>query len=576
MAQYFLSLSRRRKLSVLRRSYLTRKFMSDDTDRFGQMNKTERVMTFSVRPTSPSVGRKFQMLIDDAFEMGEFMPAKFKRELFQKVSENTPETANTDSPWYFLLSLLIDLESWGARFDPQESGIDVIMPIYDRESTSEGVQTQIRDSMSRLRASVPSFDQSCDLQTGADVVQDAVFRLREVDDADPESVQIFKSGITTWSMPYRSREGRSKRFVVQASNEDGLSIPVGLLEIGDDAPHNPVRDSAMGFMTSLDDISDEDRLRLANRFESIRRCLKIDSSEFRPDLPIETLFASRSRIRAAGVGRTVANELAEKKRLTYLARLVSAEAACRRMEGTSDSDFAEGLRVLRDLSIPRTTTELTICGALPPFGSLLIGKLVAMMGIHPQVRKFVDRDFGSITSSIFDTLLLQSLIPNHGVIFVTTKGLYPGHSSQYNGVTFPGSDGRGLKLKKLGDTTGQTSSHLSRLTMRLASQTAEVTGNTIISRLYGSGGAKRQRTIAVAVRALGLPIEMTHAYVSRPVYGFSLVDNLKSVLLYNDSPKWRVGPYERNSDVNSFEEMISDEWRSKWIRKALGRNGIAI
>jgi hypothetical protein len=193
------------------------------------------------------------------------------------------------------------------------------------------------------------------------------------------------------------------------------------------------------------------------------------------------------------------------------------------------------------------------------------------MGCHPRIRDFVDRDFGIIAKEIFDTGKLSKYLPSSGTLLVTTKGLYPGHSSQYNGVKFPVTVGEKGKLVKIGDTIGQTTSHLAAKTMKYAALSNESLGASAVSRVFGSGGGKRQRTISNAIRALGLPSELAFAYISRPIYAFSLVSNLDRMILFNEDPVWRTTPYIYKNYQDNYCSTALKIWRDKWLSKSKQR-----
>ncbi len=215
--------------------------------------------------------------------------------------------------------------------------------------------------------------------------------------------------------------------------------------------------------------------------------------------------------------------------------------------------------------------ELTICGALPPFGDLLAGKLIATMGLHPMVRQLVDRPIGSIAAGTFTVPKLSKLLPKSGLLYLTTKGLYPGHSAQYTGVRFPGHSGSTIPLKKLGHTSGQTTSHLSDMTMRLATEFVNRSDAISISRSYGSGGAKRQRSLEKAAGLLGLPGSIVHAQLSRPVYGVALASNLRGVTLFGEEPIWVAEPYDSMENSEQYSKEASNIWRTRYANKAISR-----
>lgn len=483
------------------------------------------------------------------------------------------EVSNDSNDFLLVLSLISDLRSWGAVFEIFESKLYVVLPEITKYDTDPQTKDRIRNSLLRLRGVQEKFVETVTMEEAIELLKIGKISLEQVDGDDDRLVDTFRSGVATWSMPYRTREGRSMRFVMFAEKMS-VKTPIAILEIGDDAPHNPPRDKYMGFDTSYTDCSKADLDSLANRFMNIRSSLLSDGLPDNYKSDINELIGQVDNFKIEGRGREGNHdEISRRKRFTYLHRLLRAEGACRGLISDPPSGFADGLRVLRDLSIPRTNVELTICGALPPFGSLLVGKLIAGMATHPLVRSFVDRDFGIITKSIFDTEKLQKLISNNGVLIVTTKGLYPGHSSQYNGVQFKTVSGKNAKLMKLGDTIGQTASHISDRTMKLSVSVLQEYGRQSVSKVYGAGGAKRQRTIEAGIKSLGLPPELCHARVSRPVYGLSMVSNLEEIILFNERPEWLISPYLRGENQELFMKNSYLVWANRWLDKAVKRAG---
>lgn len=523
---------------------------------------------FQIR-ISPSVVELQRELVQ-VYQEANYSIDEFIGIIHQINEENNINTSRSYS-FIFLISLLADLNAWGAIFEFYRSQLYVSLPNLTSGTFDSSVKDKIRSSLVRLRGNDTSYEAPITDEKAIHVLSSGQIDLIEVNDVNSLEADIFRSGITTWSMPYRTREGRSRRFVLFGLLEE-LKVPIGLLEIGDEAPINPPRDAVMGLNIKYEELTGEDLSVLANRFENIRKCLLPDGLPTGWDGDVKNLISEAGEIMIKGKGRNgTFKEVGAKKRLTYLARLVNAEAACRGLKDDNNGGFQEGLRVLRDLSVPRVNVELVICGALPPFGSLLAGKLVASMGCHPRIRDFVDRDFGIIAKEIFDTNKLSRYLPKSGTLLVTTKGLYPGHSSQYNGVNFPVTAGEKGKLLKIGDTVGQTTSHLAAKTMKYAALSSDFVGATAVSRIYGSGGGKRQRTISNAIRALGLPNELAFAYISRPIYAFSLVSNLDRVILFNEDPLWRTTPYENKDGQNEYCSDALKIWRDRWLSKSKQR-----
>jgi hypothetical protein len=111
------------------------------------------------------------------------------------------------------------------------------------------------------------------------------------------------------------------------------------------------------------------------------------------------------------------------------------------------------------------------------------------------------------------------IIPSLGILALTTRGLYPGHSALYNRAEIPGRAGA-LRLRQIGETRGTTTTLLRLRTGKLAQLILEVSASgRKVSMRYGTGGAKRQRAIEAAVLSMGLPETFVHAGLRRPIYG---------------------------------------------------------
>jgi hypothetical protein len=255
--------------------------------------------------------------------------------------------------------------------------------------------------------------------------------------------------------------------------------------------------------------------------------------------------------------------------MNYLSRIMKAETALSNTDLWNENEVNAGIRAIKDVTLNRVHTEIVICGALPPFGNLLIGKMVAMMINHPDIRSSLDRDIGILLQDTFDFHKLEAWLPRYGPLLITTKGLYPRHSAQYNRVRIVKHEGY-LPLRKLGSTIGQTMSNMSDRTMKLAVEINERLGDKGVSREYGSGGSKRQRIIQKASTVVGINPAVMYADITRPVYGLSLVSNLQEVVLAGSKPEWRdlAGVIESPQE---YEEKTVLLWRQQWLNTSLSR-----
>ena len=521
----------------------------------------------------------------------------------------------------FALALLADLSAWGAQVVwGEKAQLSVIpAPEYD----GDGARDKLQEAMQRLRdenGTPEVWNSGVSAAEARLLAQEGEFSLRRVGDpfvsihGQVDVGEVFNAGVRTWSMPYRSREGRSARFVgffAHDSVAGGRPIPCGLIEIGDDTPVNRFRDQALGFdLTQTDDPSSSgDSVFLPGGIqlsELSARAITLLRALMRPSRGSEALaVALGDTPHAAEIMQLVLRETQEdvptpktnlgqmeldimptelasedydaqhlRRFVRYGNSLSAGHLAVNRViddgicSPLDQKTISQLLRAIGHLTTPRVSLEAVICGALPPFGELRVGKLMAAMMAHPEARSVISPGVGLILSEVFDPVALAAQLPQHGALFLTTKGLYPGHSVQYNRVWLGGSPG--IPLRKLGDTEGSTTSHIGNLAMA----TAEALIGNRISRLYGSGSGKRQRFLFSAARLIGLQPAEIEARVRRPVYGSALISNLERVAVLNEKPLWLSGvhalsetPSERKGSSDGYEAVALAQWRSRWLPK---------
>ncbi len=287
---------------------------------------------------------------------------------------------------------------------------------------------------------------------------------------------------------------------------------------------------------------------------------------------LDRVLAVDAEIEARASGRSQSHiGLADKKRLAYVLRLAHGERLFRRLsEGAAvdktDASLREGIRAIHDLTVPRVHMEVTICGALPPFNAALAGKLVVSFLAHPSILEATKGTPGQIVQSVFDIERIDGLLPDAGVIAITTKGLYPGHSALYNRAAVPGLDARPVRLRKLGDTRGESTMLMGERTARLAKRVVEGARESgRVALAYGTGGSKRMRFLESAAVESGLSQRIVHAGIRRPVYGLRLVSNLPEVIWCRAQPHWVV---DTSLSAEDYSDTATALWRTQWGDRA--------
>ena len=111
--------------------------------------------------------------------------------------------------------------------------------------------------------------------------------------------------------------------------------------------------------------------------------------------------------------------------------------------------------------------DLIVSGAIPPYGNLLGGKLVAMLMASPQVIRDYLARYSDQPSEITSRLAGRAVVRNADLVFLGTTSLYHVGSSQYERIKIPTPEGKVISYERLGHTEGYGSTALSGETAAL-------------------------------------------------------------------------------------------------------------
>lgn len=515
-------------------------------------------------------------------------------QMLQDLANKTTPACSKSS---FTLSLILDLLKAGAEFWVKDSRLFVRWPDWNSpegRNYASIAMTAAREMRSLSTREVnrirPLFAPELDGPNLATIFESAKFRLVSSIEKHPTGAtyqEAFGAALRHWTMPYRGRTGRMKRFVVTAEHELLGPYPViaGIIELGDEAPFCQWRDDLLGLsVTSFKSwIQKTDRdvlLQIAERFRDFRSVLRSTTNGFELSSSSASDIVGRtSELELAAHGRSTVSEeertlLKDRKRLVYALRLAKGEMAINAIYNGEMSPLimkwlGDGVRGVHDIVLPRVHLEATVCGAVPPFSCGLGGKLVVSFLSHPSI---IGATLGSQSELLdwsFDYSELSKKLPSNGMLCITTKGLYANHAAIYTRSEMPGLNSP-LRFRHLANTDGATTTLISERTARYAKALVDqlAKNHKIVSTVYGSGGAKRHRFIEAATRGVGLPTRISFAGISRPVYGVKFVKNAEAVCWLNECPDWTVPRFE-NPDC--FCEKASKLWRDRWLVRSKAR-----
>ena len=189
-------------------------------------------------------------------------------------------------------------------------------------------------------------------------------------------------------------------------------------------------------------------------------------------------------------------------------------------------------------------------GALPPYNTVLCGKLIAMLMASDKVRKDFHEKYLDKT-----TVIKKRELPAN-LLFVTTAGAF-GKSSIYTRLKFHDD----WLAKFIGYSKAYGSFHIStEIYEKLLLVLSEKGVN--VRREFGNGPSRKMRLICQGMTALGYKNGGFHG-VKRAVYLFPFAKNLIELISgQNKYPVW----YHRKVDE------LTDFWKERWSLPRIGKH----
>lgn len=194
-----------------------------------------------------------------------------------------------------------------------------------------------------------------------------------------------------------------------------------------------------------------------------------------------------------------------------------------------------------------------VLGAIPPYSSMLGGKLVAMLAASDEVREAWEVKYGGRTS-----IIAEAARDGRIAMLTTTSAL--GRSSIYNRLRF-GPDQ--LMYESVGETRGSGEFHFSDGLHGVITEFAlEYCRPTAKDSRWGTGFRNRREVVKKALPALGFSDALLYHGVRREMFVCSLATNAKAFLTGAEQDlQPRVQP----------ADQIVDWFRWRWMRPRAGR-----
>jgi hypothetical protein len=213
--------------------------------------------------------------------------------------------------------------------------------------------------------------------------------------------------------------------------------------------------------------------------------------------------------------------------------------------------------------------DITVCGAIAPYGPILGGKLVSMLAASPEVIAAYRHRYSDQQSEIASSMAGRPIVRPSHLVFLGTTSLYGVGSSQYNRLRMPavqlgGRPQEQFAFLELGRSGSYGTSHFGSATVEALVELVQQsrTGQRVNS-IFGEGVSPKLRKIRDGLDRLKLPTDalLMHGR-HRIVYGVPLIRNLREYLLGMD----REPDYFFDlSDPQAGTRAVVSWWMERWL-----------
>lgn len=208
--------------------------------------------------------------------------------------------------------------------------------------------------------------------------------------------------------------------------------------------------------------------------------------------------------------------------------------------------------------------DVSVCGAVPPYGPLLGGKLAALLALSRDVAAAYHGRYVDQVSEIGSQMAGTRVRKPADLVALTTTSFYSVGSAQYNRVRLePPLASSGWQY--LGQSRGHGTIHFSRDTSALLHALLKAeTGRELITSTFGEGPSERLRKMRNGLERLGLPGDaiLVHG-MSRRVYVAELGDASRRLGEPGAGRRWRhVAPSAAD---------VAAHWQTRWLAPRLAR-----
>lgn len=282
----------------------------------------------------------------------------------------------------------------------------------------------------------------------------------------------------------------------------------------------------------------------------------------------EPLFAKKRAAQAANLLRAWETVLPEpgERAGDALRKYTLGDRPSQQATLTGGEQVCRGLRVAllqrQTRFVASQVADVSVCGAVPPYGPILGGKLAALAALSSDVAAAYHDRYAARVSEISSQMAGCAITRPADLIAMTTTSFYSSGSSQYERLVLP-TDAGDVRWRLVGRSRGNGTLHYSARTAELLDQLLCVeTGRRLVTGRFGEGPSERLRKIRDGLTLLGIDAnELLRHGMPRLVYVAELSPQTARPGSRAPLQTWR--------DVGPSMDRVARFWSERWLTSRL-------
>jgi hypothetical protein len=226
------------------------------------------------------------------------------------------------------------------------------------------------------------------------------------------------------------------------------------------------------------------------------------------------------------------------------------------------------IRLEKARKVGISMADIMVCGAIPPYGALVGGKLVSALAVSPEIISVYKHRYSQSPSLIASKMAGRRIVRDPELVVFGTTSLYGTTSSQYNRIKIPcellgGNQGEYIQYRKIGHTKTFGTSHFSERTVAaLVTLSRQSAGGLRVNSIFGEGVSPKFRKVREGLNRLGVPADvLLHHERKRIVYMVPVTRNFSDYLTgFADAPDYLVPIDDLTTKTNKIVRWWSNRW----------------